>query len=401
MNPRRIVLPETLLAADAACLRAAERLLDTFLEWPSPVGLELFREALARARRTAEEEAADDLARRHLESCWDVLDAVIRTRLEWPRRPVEDLLRVLGGGGVLERLVEAVRGTDPELAWAYLAERHRRRGGRVPPSAPGVRERIEDEGRRITALFREWLANRGWDLPGLDARVTVDPGDRARSSYRPARRLVVLGGADFMVFEGPDGSPRVSAVIVLSSLAHELAGHAVQAALSRELPRPLRPDRDARLRFAALPLAEGFAGRATALALECAREIAPELGFDSADLEFLEMMTSLAPFHHATSALLGLAALRARQEPGFDAAGWLEEACGHGGFGELLAEVERVPIYRLLYDVSSFLGLAAVEETEAELARRGITGPEAWRLLGCGAWALPCYRDAVLSGIGG
>ena len=392
-------ISEALLDADAACLAAAERLLDTLAEWPSPVGYERFLRTLeeARALADAEESAGrvDPLLLRHLRASWEALAAVARYRWEWPRVDEAEPLAAVAGEDAGDRIRVRVAGADREELWAYLADRHRQRAGRVPPSAPAARPMVEEAARRMTRAFRAWLASRGWDLPGLDVEVTVDPGDRVMSSYRPARRMVVLGGAEFLVFGGPKGA-RVDPVIALHSLAHELVGHAVQAALSRDLPAPLRPDDRSRLRFASLPVAEGLAGYAGRLALAFAREAGEEIGLAPGSVEFLARMVELTPLHHATAALVDLAVLRARREPGFDPVRWLEETCGHGGFGDLLAAARDVPLYKLLYDAGSLAGLLAVEEAAAVLERRGVTGPTAWRRLARGAWAISCYREAVL-----
>ena len=397
----RFHLPEPLSSADEGCLTAAERVLDTLGEWPSPVGYERFREALAAARAAVDEaERAGDVAPllvRHLRESWRLLEAVVRYRWDWPRVDETELVHVLGGEDALDRIVATVTAVAPEALWDYLEARHRQRAGRVPPSAPAARSLVEETARRMAAAFRDWLAGRGWNLPGLDVPVTLDLSDRAMSSYRPGRRLVVLGGAEFLVFGDEDGDgARVVPVIALHSLAHELAGHAVQAALSRDLPAPLRPDERARLRFASLPVAEGFAGVAGRLALAFAEERGAELGLEAEDVAFLRRMVELTPVHHATAALVDLAVLAARRDPGFDPVGWLEARCGHGGFGELVAAARETPVYKLLYDAGSLFGFLEVEGTARELERRGVGGGESWRRLGTGAWSLGCYRDAVL-----
>ncbi len=398
-------VPGALLEVDEACLAAATRLLDTLGEWPSPVGHRRFREALAAARRAAGEEeargAAAPLVLRHLRAGWDALEAVVRYRWEWPRVDERELLAPVAGDGIVGYATTVLRDAGEEELWAYLEARQGQSEGRLPPGSPAARRAVQEAADRLVGAFRAWLRERGWDLPGLDVEVTLDPSGRATSSYRPARRVVVLGGAEFLVF-GEEACPRVNPAIALHSLAHELAGHAVHAALSRDLPAPLRPDDRARLRFASLPVSEGFAGYAGRLALSFAREAGDAVGLAPGAVGFVEQVVRLTPVHHATAVLLDVAALRARREPRFDPVSWLESTCGHGGFGEVVAGMERVPVYKLLYDAASLAGLREVEETASRLERRGVEGPAAWRRLGRGAWALACYREAVLGeGVGG
>jgi hypothetical protein len=198
-----------------------------------------------------------------------------------------------------------------------------------------------------------------------------------------------------MVFAGPGGLS-VNPVTALHSLAHELAGHAVQDALSRNLPAPLQPDDRARLRFGSLPTAEGFASHAASLALSFAEEEGERQGIGPADVELLRMMTDLAPLHHGVPALATILAARGKQEPGFDAAARLRELCGHGGFGELVERAATQPANKIVYECACWFGAEAVRATAAELADRGVAGGEAWRRLGQGAWALSCYGEAVL-----
>jgi hypothetical protein len=201
-----------------------------------------------------------------------------------------------------------------------------------------------------------------------------------------------------MVFENEDGLS-VNPVIALHSLAHELAGHAVQDALSRDLPVPLRPDDRSRLRFATLPIAEGYSAHAASLALSFAEEQGAEFGLTVTDVDFLRRMIDMTVLHQAIPALVSVLAARARQEPGFDPVAHMIERCGLPGFGEMLEAADREPAYRLIYDNACFFGSQEVTRTARELTASGVDRGAALRALGSGAWALSCFRDAVLGQI--
>jgi hypothetical protein len=388
-----------LVEADGRCLDAAEILLDSLSDHPSPIGLRRFEEATAAAREISGAlrpgNAFERLLARHLLAGWELLESVVRYRFDWPRRPVAGMVEALAGEGAVARLEEFVAGIDPEEAWDYIEYRQRYRPGRVPVGLPAARCLVDQCAARLATGFRDWLAGRGWELPGLDAEVVVGADDAGNSWFQPQSHRVVLGGAEFMVFAG-EGGFSVNPVTALHSLAHELAGHAVQDALSRDLPAPLQPDDRARLRFGTLPAAEGFASHATSLALAFAEEEGERHGIGPEDVELLRKMVRLAPLHHGVPALATILAARGRQEPGFDAAARLRELCGHGGFGELVDRAARQPANKILYECACYFGAEAVRAAAAALAERGVTGGEAWRRLGRGAWALSCYDEAVL-----
>jgi hypothetical protein len=292
-----------------------------------------------------------------------------------------------------------VSGIDPDDAWSYIEQRHGYRAGRVPAERPDARPLVEESSARLVKAFREWISSRGWRLPGLDAEVMVSQGQVDHSWYQPTQHLVVLGGSEFMVFER-DGTLSVNPAVALRSLAHELAGHAVQDALSRTLPMPLRPDDRSRLRFVTLPIAEGYAAHAASLAPVFALEQGEAFGLDERDLASLERMDRMSALHHAVPALVSVLAARARQEAGFDPVAYMADHCALPGFGEILEAAGDEPAYRLIYDNASFFGGEQVRSTALELSKRGIDGGAALRALGSGAWSLDCYHDAVLAGVG-
>jgi hypothetical protein len=265
----------------------------------------------------------------------------------------------------------------------------------VSVDEPEARTLVERSAAQLTVGFRDWLAARGWKLSGLDAEVVVGASDAKSSWYQPQSHRVVLSGAEFMVFT-TGGSLAVNPVTALHSLAHELAGHAVQDALSRDLPDPLRPDHRARLRFAALPAAEGFASQAASLALPFAEETGERYGIEAQDVELLRGMVRWTSMHHAVPALATILAARGKQEAGFDPVSHLAALCGHGGFGEMIDRAVRQPTNKIVYECACFFGSEAVRQAAAELGSRGVREGDAWHLLARGAWALPCYRDAVL-----
>lgn len=390
-------LPAALLAVDEAVLDAAELLIDSFDDLPSPVGLARLDEALAAARTVAArvlEEGAGALPVRHVERGWAALEALAHYRFEWPARPVEDLLDAVFGPGTLPRLEAVLAGIDAHGTWEYLALRQSLRAGRLPVADPALRPRLEETARSLGAAFRAWLAAREGDLPGLDAAVVLGPGDLARSWYEPARHRVVLGPGEFYVFSGP-GGPVVEPAPALAALAHELAGHAVQDALSRDLPPPLRPDHRGRLRYAALPAAEGFAFWRGELAVAFAEERGAEAGIGPRGLALLRAQNRFDALHHAVPACLAALAARARQRPGFDAVAHVAALAGHPGYGERVAALAGEPVNRLLYNAACHFGRLAVHETAARLAATGLAPAEVVRRAGRGAWALACLPDAI------
>ncbi len=388
-----------LVRQDGRCLDAAEILLDSLGDYPSPTGFARFEDTVASAREMVEtclpDRPLDALLVRHIRTGWDVLEAVVRYRYDWPRRPVSELVETIAGEGAIARLERFVAKIDSEDVWNYLEFRYRYSEGRVPAGSSEPRARVEEAAAKLAAGFREWLENRGWDLPGLDADVVVGAADAGNSWYLPQSHRIVLGGSDFMVFSR-NGALTVNPVTATYSLAHELA-HAVQDALSEELPEPLRPDHRARLRYASLPAAEGFASYAASLALPFAEDRGENHGIEPQDLELLRRMVRLASMHHALPTLVTILEARSRQEPGFDPVAYLAELCGHGGFGEMLDRAEGHPINKIIYGCACFFGHEKVRKVAGELETLGVSGGEVWRTLGRGAWVLPCYRDAVLA----
>ena len=395
-------LPEELLEADELVLDAADILLDSLGDFPSLVGFDRLHRVLDKARKTAAgtgpATAGERLTLFHLDANWSALEAVARYQFEWPRTPIEEPLAAIAGKGALDRLEQVVAGIDQQAAWTYLELRQSFRPGRVPPDLPDARPFLEDVTRRMTGEFRSWLRDREGEVPGLDAEVVLAPGASARSYYDPAMHRVVLGAGEFMVF-GDRSGLRVDPVLSLYNLAHELAGHAMQDALSRGLPAPLRPDHRGRLRYASLPIAEGFADHRGGLALEFAEESGEAIGLTERDLDFLRLVHGMGTLHHAVPACLDALAARARQEPRFDAVAHLAKLAGHPGFGQRVApHAAPEPLNRVLYNAACHFGRLAVEGAAKELARRGVTGSEAVRRLGTGGWALACYTEAVLEG---
>ena len=72
--------------ADRRCLDAAEILLDSLSDHPSPIGLRRFEEALAEARKQVgvarPGKPFEDLFARHLLDAWQALEAVVRYRFD-------------------------------------------------------------------------------------------------------------------------------------------------------------------------------------------------------------------------------------------------------------------------------------------------------------------------------
>ncbi len=393
-----VSLPE-LRDADARCLDAAELLLDALDDLPSPLAFGHLTWELTRARNVARSSAPatpfESLAVRHLEASWELLEQVARYRFEWPAVPASKLLDTLAGAGALDRLETALAALDQRDVLAYLELRHAFRASRVAADDPDVRPLLERTTERLGRAFRAWLSAREGSLPGTDAEIVLGPPGADHAWYEPARHRVVLAPGEYMVFR-EDGRLRASPVAVARSLAHELAGHAAQNAASRDLPEFLQPDHRARMRYACLPLAEGFADYRASLAVPFLEAHVEELGLSERDLDLARQMTRLTFLHHALPACLGALAIRARQERGFDPVAYLAERVGHPGFGERVARTGLDTVNRLLYAASCYFGLELVQQTATDLAEEGIEGAEAVGRLGWGGWAYSCYREAVM-----
>lgn len=387
-----------LVEADRRCLEAAELLLDNLELVPSATAYNSLLDAIARAKEAAagasHPSVFERLFAKHLTASWEVLAQVARYRFEFPRGSVDELLESIAGPGAVERLERAISGIEPEQVVAYLEERRRYSLGRISAGAPQARPLVEETLGALAGLFKKWLAAREGDAPGLDAEVVLGASESDRSWYSPARRRVVIGPGEFMVFEN-GGGLTVNPVAALVSLAHELGGHAVQDALSKDLPEPLRPGANGRLRFASLAAFEGFADYRASMALAFAQENRSALSLSAGDLSLLRVNLSMAFLHNALPAYAAVLVARARVNPSLDPSRRLAEVTGQGGFGEMIERVSRDPVNRLIYNASCWFGLAAVREAAAELDRAGVAEPEKVRRLGRGGWSLACYREAV------
>lgn len=385
--------------ADARCLDAAELLLDALDDLPSPVAFGRLTWEITRARNLARScqpsTPFERMFLRHLDASWSLLEKVARYRFEWPSVSACELLETLAGPGALDRLESVLADLDQREVLSYLELRHGYRAGRVPVDLAETRPLLERVTADLARAFREWLTAREGPLPGADAEVVLGAGDTDHSWYEPARHRVVVGPGEFMVFR-EDGRLVVNPIGVARSLAHELAGHAVQNALSRDLPDSLRPDHRGRIRFATLPAAEGFADYRAALAVPFLEDRRADFNLSDRDLEMVRRMTRLAFLHHALPACLGALAARARQEKGFDPVSHLAARVGHTGFGERLARTEIDTVNRMVYNAACFFGLDLVQQSVTELSDQGIPAADAVRRLGWGGWALSCYREAVL-----
>jgi hypothetical protein len=390
---------ERLEEADARSLDAAEILLDALDDFPSPVAFRRLIWEIARARNLAEASEPgtpfERLFLRHLQESWSLIERVARYRFEWPGISIRLLLDAIGGPGASDRLESVLADVDQQAVLEYLENRQSLRADRVSVDAPEARPLLEETTALLARLFREWLAALEGPLPGMDAEIVLGPGDSDQSRYEPTRHRVVLGPAEFMVFRR-GGQLKVNPAGVARSLAHELAGHAVQDALSRDLPEPLRTDHRGRIRFATLPAAEGFADHRAALAVPFLEEHRSAFDLSEADLSIVRQMTRLAFLHHAMPACLGALAARARQERGFDPVAYFAERVGHPGFGERIARTDLDTVNRTIYNAACFFGLETVQQTAAELSDRGIGSQDAVRRLGRGGWVLSCYREAVI-----
>lgn len=389
---------DDLVETDRRCLDAAELLLDNLDIMPSAAALSRLESGIAKGRSLAAQARPGTRFERHivrhLDASWTLLGTIARQRFDWPRAPVRELLDALAGSRALDRIEARIAAVDQDQILAYLDHRQRFRADRIPPASPQARPILESELEKITLLFRRWLAASEGELPGLDAAVVLGPPEAEKSWYEPARHRVVIRPGEFMVFDR-GGRLSVTALGAIHVLAHELAGHAVQDALSRHLPDPLKPDHRGRLRFACLPVAEGFADHRSALAVVFAEENADDLGVDPESLDLLRHMVRMGFLHHALPAYVQALSLRARGEAGFDPHRHLTDVTGNAGFGEMLGRMAADPLYRLIYNAACFFGLEEVDAAAADLTARGLREGEKVRRLGTGGWALACYREVV------
>ncbi len=395
-----IELPAELLAADERVLDAAELLIDAFDDYPAAAGLAALERAVdagrAAAAQCAVRSPAEGLALEHLAAGWTALHEVVRYRFAWPEVPVDVPLDAIAGPDAAARLERTVATIDGAAAWDYLVLRQSFRSARVAPDTAEGHALLVRRVPPLVEAFRGWLAAHDPGLPGLDAEVVLGAPGAGRSWYEPERHRVVLGADEFMIFDDAAG-PRLDPSIALLSLAHELAGHAVQDVVSRALPAPLRPDHRGRLRYASLPVAEGFASwRGGQLAVEFAEERGPEFGIDERGLALLRGTVALEALHHAVPAWLAVLSERTHHDPSFDAGAHATAVVGHTGFRErLVRSVAEQPLNKLFYDAACHFGRVAVHEQAATLAGHGVTGTRAATRLGCGGWTLGCYARAV------
>ncbi len=396
-----IELPAEVLDADERVLDAAELLVDAFDDYPAPAGLTALERAVDAGRTAAARcharGPAETLALEHVEAGWAALLAVVVYRFAWPDVAIDVPLDAIAGPDAAARLEQAVVAVDEGAAWDYLSLRQSFRAGRVAPDTPEAHALLMQRVPPLVDAFRGWLLARDPGLPGLDAEVVLGAAGAGRSWYEPARHRVVLGADEFMIFDGPGGL-RLDPSIALASLAHELAGHAVQDVVSRALPAPLRLDDRGRLRYASLPVAEGFASwRGGHLAVAFAEAHGREFGFDERSLALLRGTVALEALHHAVPAWLALLVERAHHDPAFDPGSYATAVVGHTGFRErLVRSVTGQPLNKLFYDAACHFGRVAVHEQAARLAAAGVTGTEAAARLGCGGWTLGCYARAVM-----
>ena len=386
---------DALCRADSLCLDRAELLLDGLSRFPSSRGRESFRKALEDARtllaNSHPQNAFGRLFGRHLLHGWRLLEELVELRWHWPGASPAPLLAALAGEDTLSRLEAAVAAIDSEAIWDYLQRLGSYRVDRLPVTA--AMEQIEQVAARTKSELTAWLDASGYDLPGLDAELVVAPDPGQHCYYQHRAHRIVLAAGVFMVFSR-GGGVRVNPAGALTSLAHELLGHAVQDTLCDDLPEPLHPGRRSALRLSSQVAAEGLAEHTFSLVRRFAAERGKQLGLDTGDVELIDSEARLGSAFHALPALAHYARMQSAYDPGFDPHGYLAEVAGHDGFGELLSACQPQPRL-LLYEASTWFGTEMVRETEETLVEQGITRAESWRRLARGAWSTDTYREAV------
>lgn len=389
-------LLDALCRADGRCLDRAELLLDGLSRFPSPEGRKGFHRALEDGRALlADADLQDPFSRlfgRHLLHGWRLLEELVELRWNWPGTSPSRLLEALAGPDALSRLEAAVAAIDSGAVWDYLLRLGNYRGDRLPVTT--ALEPVEQAAARIRSELTSWLDASGYDLPGLDAELVVAPDPGQHCYYQHRAHRIVLAAGVFMVFRTEEGV-RVNPAGALTSLAHELLGHAVQDTLCRDLPEPLHPGRRSTLRLSGQVAAEGLAEHSSGLVRRFVAERGPQLGLDADDLELMDVESRLGAAFHALPALVHYARMQSAHDPGFDPHAYLARIAGHGGFGEWLSGGGPEP-RSLLYEASTWLGMEMVREAEEALADEEITGGESWRRLARGAWSPDTYREAIL-----
>lgn len=387
---------DALCSADELCLDRAELLLDGLSRLPALRGRESFHRALEEGRELLAGSDLDDpfsvLFGRHLLHGWKLLEELVELRWSWPGRSPGRLLEALGGPDALSRMEAAVAFLDPDAVWDYLQRLGAYRGDRLPVTA--APEAVEQAAARVRRELTSWLNASGYDLPGLDAELVVAPDPGQHCYYQHRAHRIVLAAGVFMLFRTEEGV-RVNPAGALTSLAHELLGHAVQNTLCGDLPDPLNPGLRSTLRLSGQVAAEGLAEHSAGLVRRFAAERGHRIGLDAGDLELMEAEARLGAAFHALPALAQYARMQSAYDPSFDPHAYLARVAGHGGFGERLAGCRPEP-RSLLYEASTWLGMEMVRETEEALAVRGIAGGASWRRLARGGWSPDTYREAVL-----
>ncbi|HHN75082.1 MAG TPA: hypothetical protein ENK10_07650 [Acidobacteria bacterium] len=392
---------DELCQRDEQVLDAAELLLDSLGEYPSPRALRRVREALARGRaavRAAEEGAAswESVCGAQLEQSWRVLECWVEARWNWPADP-EPLLEALFGPGGWATIERQVADLDPVAVTEYFDLRQGLRRDRLPTADSEYFPRVRTALLELVEALIGWLAREGWDLPGLDVTVSVVPDESGHAYYQPRMGRIVVPSGLAMVFRRPSGI-EVDASPALRTVCHELLGHAVQHALSADLPAFLQAADRTPLRLAGQVCAEGLGEHASEVARRLLASGSGILGTAARDR--FEIEQRVGALFHALPALACVARLKEQIDPAFTAAGYLASVAGHDGFGTLL-DTAAPDLDRIVYHASSAFGWQMVARADAELARHEPSPARRWRRLGRGAWTPALYPRVVTGSLPG